>query len=212
MHGLGRTASSMRKAAKYFSSLGYETLNIGYPSRRLSVPEISSDFLVPGITGLGDFQKVHILSHSMGCIVARYYLQNNSLPGNGRVVMLAPPNKGSEIIDFFKSNTVLNEVGNYILGSGGMSLSSEEDAFPNSLATIPLTDIGVIAGNCSIDFWSRPLFKSCNDGKVSIESAKLIEMKDFLLVEANHTFIMRSPKVLRQAEYFFQNACFDKPH
>jgi triacylglycerol lipase len=49
---------------------------------------------------LADEQRIHIVAHSMGCIVVRAALQGTAMPRLGRVVMLAPPNQGSPVADF----------------------------------------------------------------------------------------------------------------
>ncbi len=199
IHGLGRTKNSMSKAQKYFSDLGYLTENINYPSRRLEVAEITENFLAPIIQkykNLDSVNKIHIVSHSMGGIITRYYLQNNSLPNGSRIVMLAPPNKGSKIIDSFKKNSVIETLMNNILGPAGMSLSTDNNSIPNTINDNLQNEIGVIIGKF--------------DGKVSKESAKLKGMKDYLVVNRTHSFLMERKSVLVQIENFLKLGYFVK--
>jgi len=49
-----------------------------------------------------------------------------------------------------------------------------------------------------------------DDGKVSVESAMLDEMTDFLIVGCGHTFIMRNKTVIDQVKHFLKNGEFNR--
>ena len=48
-----------------------------------------------------------------------------------------------------------------------------------------------------------------NDGTVSVESTRLEGATDFILVEANHTFIMQEVEVAQQVVRFLRDGHFD---
>ena len=69
-------------------------------------------------------------------------------------------------------------------------------------------EIGIITGVSSSDPWFSPVIPGDDDGKVSVESAKLDEMSDFMTVPNGHTFIMRDETVIDQILYFLREGTF----
>ncbi len=204
LHGLGRTKSSMKKIEKFLLNKGYTVFNFGYVSRKYNIEEISEQLDYFLKERCNDPNKsIHFVTHSLGGIVVRYYLNTHSLQQLGRVVMIAPPNKGSEIADWLKKNIFFK----LLNGPAGQQLLTSPESIPNILSKVNF-ELGVIAGDKS----NNPIFSAIipgkDDGKVSIESAKVEEMKDFLIVHKSHTFIMRDAKVLAQIHYFLQNGHF----
>ncbi|MCP4312474.1 MAG: lipase, partial [Bacteroidetes bacterium] len=143
---------------------------------------------------------------SLGGIVTRYYLQTNSIPEGSRIVMLSPPNRGSEIADRFQNSTWYK----WFTGPPGQQLTTDLNSIPNKLKPIPY-DVGVIAGRRTLEPWFSKLIPGKDDGKVSVESARLDEMKDFIIVDHAHTFIMKSEDVKRQVVNFLQQGKFNRP-
>lgn len=206
LHGMARTENSMSKLEKHLVKNNYIVINTGYPSTRETVETIAEKYLADMVNdcikkGAG---KIHIVTHSLGGIVTRQYLQSNSLPVGSRIVMISPPNKGSELVDAFRDLFIFD----WLYGPAGQELGTEPDSLPNSLKPVS-GEIGVIAG----DFTFNPLYSWIisgeDDGKVSVESAKLDEMADFLVVPSSHSFIMNHSKVLKQVVCFLENGKFE---
>lgn len=207
LHGLGRTDRSMAKMASKLQQAGYAVENIDYPSTRLSVSQISKHYLAPTVEwASAKYKKVHIVTHSMGGIITRHYLAEHGSGQIGRVVMLAPPNHGSEVIDNLGKMGLVTPM----LGPGAAELSTADNSVPNSLPPLIRDDceVGIIAGTRSYN----PLFsywvKGEDDGKVSVQSTILEGMSDHLVVKANHTFIMRNKTVIEQVIHFLRAGQF----
>ena len=141
----------------------------------------------------------------MGGILVRYYLGLNKMPNLGRVVMLSPPNQGSEVVDKLKDFPLFK----WLNGPAGQQLGTDKDSLPNSIGP-PDYEVGIITGDRSINPILSLLIPGEDDGKVSVKNAKLKGMKDFLVVHKSHPFIMNDENVLKQVTFFIENGVFDK--
>jgi triacylglycerol lipase len=207
LHGMGRTKFAMRKVEKTLAADGYTVWNRSYPSTKKPIEALAAEHITKGLnycrrTG-GD--KIHFVTHSLGGILVRQYLQTNTIENLDKIVMLSPPNKGSEIADNLKDIKLYR----WMMGPAGQQLGTEADSLPNTLGRIDAT-VGIITGNSSSDPWFSPFIPGEDDGKVSVQSARLEEMTDFLVVEAGHTFIMSNRSVLEQIRHFLKKGTFKR--
>ena len=207
LHGLGRTEDSMARIEQTLIQRGYRVWNEPYPSREDDIETLAARHIPLGVEfcAEGNAGAIHFVTHSMGGILVRQYLQSKRLKRLGKIVMLAPPNHGSEVVDQLMDAALFQNV----MGPAGQQLSTQPHSKPNTLKPIPGT-IGVIAGAVTSDPWFSWMFTGPNDGKVSVESARLDEMTDFLVVEHGHTFIMNSSDVMAQVLFFLEHGRFDR--
>lgn len=208
IHGMGRTHRSMWRMAKILDQSGYTVTNFGYPSTKYTIETLADKYLKPVIKDIKNTRSgpLYVVTHSMGGLLIRQYCQNNHLPDGSRIVMLAPPNHGSEIVDHVKNHHWFK----WLDGPAGQQMGTTPDAFIHSLQAIRY-EIGIIAGDRSIypplSWWlSKP-----NDGLVSVASTRLEEMQDFIQVRAGHMLIMNKPDVIEQTRHFLEYGCFTKP-
>jgi len=207
LHGLARTSNAMEPLAEALRAAGYRTANIDYPSTEKPIEELA---LAAVPEGLGRCRQthaaqVHFVTHSMGGILVRYYLTQEQIPELGRTVMLSPPNRGSEVTDRLKETAIYQ----WVNGPAGRQLGTGPDGIAQRLPPVDYP-VGIITGNSSSDPWFSPFIPGEDDGKVSVESARLDEMRDFLVVEAGHTFIMSNRSVLEQILHFLQEGTFKR--
>lgn len=205
LHGLGRTSHAMDNLARDLKAEGYLVVNESYPSRAKPIAELTRA-VGDGITQCRaqSAPSIHFVTHSLGGILVRAYFQDHVVPEAHRVVMLGPPNHGSEVVDrhgdawWFKLFT----------GPAGQELGTSSESLPNRLAPIPL-EVGVIAGTKSLDPWFSAALPRPNDGKVSVWSARLAEMQDFITVPHSHTFIADAEGVSMQIQHFLAHGAFE---
>ncbi|MEX0624688.1 alpha/beta fold hydrolase [Saccharospirillum sp.] len=204
VHGLGRTDRSMARLAESLRQAGFATCNQEYPSRQETVQELSA-YVANAVAQVNrqGYDTVHLVTHSLGGILARYWLQRSDLPGQGRVVMLSPPNHGSEVIDALDDHAWFQ----WIMGPAALELATTDDALVNRIEPIDVP-VGVITGTRSSDPWFNVLFQGDHDGKVSVASARLSEADGFRLAEAGHTFIMNDEDVRFWVAFFLTNGFF----
>jgi triacylglycerol lipase len=215
LHGLGRTALSMAPLAHDLRGAGFQVINQGYPSRRLSLPKLAV-FVGKAIEKCDrNTSQVHFVTHSMGAIVLRQYFQQRAqgaLPWNfsklafGRAVLLGPPNAGSEIVDAWRQRWWYR----WINGPAGSALGTGENDAPQQLPALPM-QVGVIAGSAATPNWLLPKMPGPNDGKVSVASTHLRGEVDHLSVPVNHTWLMQNHAVRAQVLGFLQQGHFQRP-
>jgi triacylglycerol lipase len=207
LHGMGRSDDSMKVIEQALMDNDYQVVNVDYPSTDYPIEQLATQYIPPVIKlceamGSG---KIHFVTHSLGGILVRYLLQDHHIKNLGRIVMLSPPNQGSEVADQLTGWKPYY----WIMGPPGQQLGTGKEGIPKSLKPIP-GEIGIITGNVSYDPWFSGIIPGEDDGKVAVESAKLAEMKDFLVVDSSHAFIMKSDKVIEQILYFLKKGHFDR--
>jgi triacylglycerol lipase len=205
LHGLVRTSRSMNKAGKLLATYGYKIINADYPSRKNTIETLALDTIAPLLKQCAskDITKVHFITHSMGGILIRYYLSTQCIDKLGRVVMLAPPNQGSEVVDKLAGWSMFN----YLNGPAGLQMGTDKNSLPNMLGPVNFP-AGIIAGNKTLNPLLSLLIPGANDGKVSVSRTQVQGMIDFIVMPYSHTFIMQRANVIEQALHFIQQGYF----
>ena len=205
LHGLVRSSASMNQISKALNSAGYTVCNIQYPSRKYSIEKLAVEEVYPEIEKcLPNLEReIDFVTHSMGGIVVRQLANSTNLKID-RVVMLSPPNQGSELVDKLKVIPLFK----FINGKAGLSLGTEASSVPNSLGAVDF-ETGIITGDRSYNPLYSYLIPGADDGKVSVERAKVKGMKDFLVVPYTHSFIMNDEVAIEQTINFLESGKFD---
>lgn len=203
LHGLARTKRSMVALESALKTHGYQTVNQGYPSTEYTIEELASDTITKAVAMCSEVSKVHFVTHSLGGILVRYHLQANIIDNIGRVVMLGPPNKGSQVVDKLKNVPGFK----LINGPAGMELGTDPRSVPSRLG--PATfEVGIIAGTSTINFYLSTILPEKDDGKVTVENTRLEGMADHIILPVTHPFMMKNDEVIDQVIYFLKNGRF----
>jgi len=208
LHGLARTASSMQDLADALSVADYHVVNVDYKSRSETIEVLAELAVGRGLTqcAFNTSGEVNFVTHSLGGILVRQYLLNKQIPNLGRVVMLAPPNNGSEVVDeMIKVPGV-----EWYNGPSFEQLSVDEHSAVMRLGKVEF-DLGVIAGTRTVNYILSQFLPNPDDGKVSVESTKVEGMCGFLTVPSSHTFIMNNDVVIEQVQAYLQTGAFNHP-
>lgn len=205
LHGLGRTELSMIDLAWELQRAGYAVANVTYPSLTRPIEELAQLAVDEGLAECREqgAQGIHFVTHSLGGILVRQYLARAEVANLRRVVMLGPPNQGSEMADVFYAIEWLRPFYPHALGQ----LGTGPDAIPQSLGPVDF-ELGVIAGTSD---WLSPLpggLETAGDGTVAVRETRIEGMADFIELPVSHTFMMWESGVQAQVIHFLRRGFF----
>nr|WP_050901696.1 alpha/beta fold hydrolase [Microbulbifer agarilyticus] len=212
LHGLAKSDHSMQKLDSALTDAGFATVNVDYPSTEYPIEKLAGPAIAPALDRCAERAdkehsqtKVHFVTHSMGGILVRQYLSKVTLDNLGRVVMLGPPNRGSEVVDNLGSLPGFH----MMFGDAGLQLGTGEMSTPNALGAANF-ELGVIAGTRSVNPILSSMLPEEDDGKVTVARTRLEGMNDHLEMPVTHVFMMKNPQVIEQVIYFLNRGVFKR--
>ncbi|NOH51704.1 alpha/beta hydrolase [Vibrio coralliilyticus] len=204
-HGLGRSDFAMRGLKNSLADAGYAVCRLNYSSIGQSLQKWKEETTSQIDQCVSGYSTVHFVGHSLGGLAIRSYLANDEQLAQdkrlGKVVLLGTPNKGSEVADSMKGHFLMS-----IAGEVSQSLTTGEQSLGQRLPP-PYYPVGVIAGT-SESSGTAELFHSLNDGLVSVESAKVSNMADFITLDVSHTAMRYDAEVAKQTISYLQTGHF----
>ena len=206
LHGLARTSASMEDMSAGLQESGYGVVNVSYPSREHPIETLADMAVSDGLKQCAELapgRKIHFVTHSLGGILVRYYFEDRSVDGIGRVVMLAPPNQGSQAVDAMRDVPGFE----WLNGPAGFQLGKGPESMPLRLGR-PRFEFAVVAGNRTIDPITSSFLDDPDDGRVSVADTRLDGMSDFIVVEVSHAFIMQDEEVMGLVRNFLATGRF----
>lgn len=204
LHGLWRSVRAMQPLALHLNSNGYSTVTIPYASFRNDLDDLAQSIIKEIQPYFNEGKKVHFVTHSLGGVVVKKLLDlldDEAFSTVGRVVMLAPPHKGSEIVDWLGASPMRPFRG--VLGPAGKFLSTESMAKQGDTLRLGLDAAVIMGQNSKLPFF-RTLLDDSNDGIVSVEKGRLGGVRCFKVVDADHTFISSNSKVMDMVKRYIQ--------
>ena len=114
--------------------------------------------------------KILFVAQSKGAVLICYYLTQYKVQNHEHIVMLSPPNNGSEIIDKFRVTLIFK----WITCLAGVQLGTDVIDHPKILFS-PGHETGITAGDRSMNPFLSLMISGKNDEKVSEKGQNLQE-------------------------------------
>ncbi len=201
VHGFMGSAKDMQHIQRRLEFEGYETYAPDYSSVNTSIDTLSLNVIQEVLEASAQAEKIHFVTHSMGGILLRGYLENHEMKRLSRVVMLGPPNHGSEVA------STLAKYGAYrrFFGPAGTELGNIT-LHPYKIGDY---ELGIIAGNARVNPLFSDVLPGPDDGYVSVESTRLEGMNDFIVAPSSHGLLTANEDVISQVVYFLEAGRFN---
>lgn len=204
LHGIFRTDRHMRRLANHLAKEGFDVINLRYPSTRHALEILTEQIWKEIERRTPEPKPRHFVGYSMGALLVRAILHRYRSQRLGRVVLLAPPNQGSEVADALKSWRLYR----WLYGPAGQQLITDQRAISHLFGPVDY-ELGILAGDRAIDPIGARIIGGANDGKVAVERTRLEGMKEHRVVHASHTFFPGCREVLARTARFLRTGSFD---
>jgi len=202
LHGLGEGRTAMKPLSTHLrQSLDATVMSFGYASPRVGLAA-HADSLAAVIAGLPKVTSISFVGHSMGNLVVRRWLHQATPESRGRIrrmVMLGPPNQGSELARLAAGNHLLTA----LAAGAARELVLHWETIAKDLNT-PTFEYGIIAGGKGDGRGYSPVLEGDDDAVVRVAETRLDGADDFLVLPVRHSRMMDHPEVQRATLLFLK--------
>ena len=207
LHGLFRSSTAMKPLEWYLEYQGYAVVNQNYDSVSAPIEQLARASVKQALASCHDqgIGRVHFVTHSLGGVLVRQYAAEETLPDTTRVVMLGPPNRGSQVAQYYAARDTFGEFRPQAIDQ----LGTGEQSLPQKLGPVSF-QLGVIAGNIRSTTLLPGFPDEPSDGTVSVAETVVPGMLDFLQMPVLHTFMIWNPMVWDQAVHFLREGAFHR--
>jgi hypothetical protein len=207
LHGLGEGRRSMRPLVEFLRrNLDATVLSFGYASTSAGLEDHGRS-LATVISHLPADAPISFVGHSLGNLVVRRWMglaAADDLPRVGRMVMLGPPNHGSELARRVATIDLLASLSH----GAARELVLDWNRVSQHLA-VPSCPFGIVAGGKGDDRGYSRLLSGDDDAVVRVDETRLDGADDFLLLPVHHAAMMQHPSVQRATASFLETGRFD---
>lgn len=193
VHGLGGSRLDMWPIARRLRRKGFSVRNWSYRSVGKRI-ETHAERLGAELSALDEScsaARFHLVTHSMGGIIARTMFESYRFDKLGRVIMLAPPHRGSH---------AARKIAPY-LGWLTPSLAQLSDAVDSFVNTLPNS-----LHQNEIDFG---IVEASKDRVIASGGVFLEGHRDFARVDGHHGILTWYPRTIELVENFLTHGTFD---
>lgn len=206
VHGVDWFRDTLKPTADFLNREGYCTINVRYPSRKITCTEEAVDWVDKVVTErcTDPARKIHLIGHSMGTAVVREYLTERRPARLGRVVLLAAPNRGTPLASPLR----WKPLGKMICPAAAALGCGKKGAPLAEPAAVDFAP-GVLMGNRPgwLPFFS-PFLPGADDGVVPVSSGALPGMAELRVLPTSHTAMPRNGEVLSETLSFLRTGRF----
>jgi len=206
LHGLGENRQAMQPLVEHLrTGLDATVMTFGYASPRAGLA-VHAGSLAQVLAGLPQVTGVSFVGHSMGNLVVRRWLgmaDPDIAKRIRRMVMLGPPNQGSDLARLAAGNSLLTA----LAAGAGRELVLHWETIARQLQT-PEFEYGIIAGGKGDDRGYTVLLEGDDDAVVRVAETRLEGADDFLVLPVRHSRMMRHPDVQAATLHFLREGRF----
>ncbi|MBN2479125.1 MAG: alpha/beta hydrolase [Parachlamydiales bacterium] len=201
IHGFLSSSKNMYFLSKNFKKHGWEVFSWNYSSRDKMIQEHGNDLVkeLQKISKRSPNKKISFVAHSLGSLILRSALNHPDCPSQakiGKVVLIAPPNRGSIWGRHLNHYKFFRKIAKK---KAGQELITKVDF--NYLGQFPeTTNVLVISGSLGFNPW----IDGDNDGTVAVKETCLDTPHKHAVIKRDHSLIVFSKKTFSIALGFLR--------
>jgi pimeloyl-ACP methyl ester carboxylesterase len=204
LHGIIQNRGFLWPLALYLRARGHRTLNFGYPSTRHPIEELARRIALR----IGDeharapIERLDLVGHSMGGLIARRLLAHESIPPAGRLVQVGPPNRGSEVARRWRGCAIYRALYGT---SAGWQLGEGPEEIDRICGVPEEVEWGIVMADAPPMI--RAWLPAPNDGVVSHAEMRMGSQQS-TRAEGGHTLSLFFPETWRRIATFLETGRF----